>query len=499
MATHQITIADFLSGKGLPFLLQTGESHVIVVRRKRAHMIEFSDALFRFNSAVVLPAETSPSSDGIARAGLDMVAACLFFAQNNPAKSILVAGHTDTVGSSEANVRLSGLRAQAVHGLLMESRDGFAEACFGPHLTQEQRYPNGGDGSKAGTLYSDYADVLNWLASSFGWNCECGYPNQPPWIYDATLRFQKAYNTSQVKADAMQSDVKPTGMFDQPTWAAVFDCYQAKLAEILCLSPAELSSLRGQLTLLGSVTPYASCAEYKPLDHMGVDNFRSQTNRRVEVLFFDSGEEPHAPCLSEVCVPADCDAHEKDAYRREHVPDVPRWMAVWDQALPIKMGDARIMRLKSPDLVAGTLVTFQRMCNVGGRLITMGDPVEVEAGDKVAEAPWSDWFSAELPGVPQELKQGQSFRPVRFSFVAQAAGSPESTSPELSYADAVSKQYVYETPDQVPAAGIAYTLASPWGYIEGKTSDTGMVEHTDLPPGGVMIVLRDWHLINELE
>lgn len=462
-------------------------------------MVEFSDALFRYNSAVLLPVEIAPSSDGLDRGGLDMVAACLFFAQNHPDKAILVAGHTDTVGSPESNVRLSGLRAQAVHGLLMGLRDDFAEACFGPHLTQEQRYPHGGDGSKAGTLYSDYADVLNWLADNFGWDCQCGYPNGPPWIYDATLRFQKAYNASQVKAEAMQADITATGVFDRPTWAAVFDCYQAKLAECLCLSPGELSSLRGGLKFLPSASPYASCGESKPLDHMGVDNFRSQTNRRVEVLFFDPGEEPQAPCQSGPCVPDECDVHERVAYRREPVANVPRWMAVWDQPLPIKMGDVRIMRLKSQDLVAGTLVTFQRTCLVGSRVIPHGASIAVTAADKVAEATWSEWFSVELPGAPQQLKQDERFLPVRFSFVVQVAGQPDCASPELAYGDTVSKQYVFETPDKVPAAGIVYTLVSPWGYIEGTTSDAGMVEHVGLPPGGVGIVLRDWHLVNELE
>jgi len=46
-----------------------------------------------------------------------------------------------------------------------------------------------------------------------------------------------------------------------------------------------------------------------PIEELGVDNFRSQTNRRVEILFFNTGEEPdlahdeNDPDTSEVYLP----------------------------------------------------------------------------------------------------------------------------------------------------------------------------------------------------
>jgi hypothetical protein len=159
MTKHDVKLEDFLQGKNLTLSLKTGEAHTIEIRRKRLEMIEFADTLFRFNSGVLLPVETGPSSDGIPHPGLDVVAACLHYSEKHQDKTILDAGHTDTMGSDDSNVRLSRIRAEAVHGMMVGDRDEFANACWGPHLTQDQRYPNGGDGSKAGVLWYDYLQV----------------------------------------------------------------------------------------------------------------------------------------------------------------------------------------------------------------------------------------------------------------------------------------------------------------------------------------------------
>jgi hypothetical protein len=198
MAQFDIKYQDW-KDKALSLQLTTGESHSIRLLRRHADLIEFADTLFRFNSAALLPGEIAPATDGAQHSGMDVVAACLRYAQVHLDKKMLITGHTDTVGSDESNVTLSQIRAQAVHGMLSGDRDEFGKACWGPHLTKEQRYPHNGDGSEAGVMWLDYADVLNWVATEMGWPCQTGYPkSSTPGLWSATQKFQKSYNASDV-------------------------------------------------------------------------------------------------------------------------------------------------------------------------------------------------------------------------------------------------------------------------------------------------------------
>ena len=134
---------------GFRIAVKLGDSCIIkVIDDKAVYFIEAGDTLLRFNSGVLLPVETAPGADGIVRPGLGVVAACLDYSAKNRDRKMLIAGHTDTVGGDDANVRLSRIRAEAVHGMIVGNRDQFANACWGPHLTDEQRYPDGGSGGK---------------------------------------------------------------------------------------------------------------------------------------------------------------------------------------------------------------------------------------------------------------------------------------------------------------------------------------------------------------
>ncbi|HUO38273.1 MAG TPA: peptidoglycan-binding protein, partial [Mycobacterium sp.] len=230
------------------------------------------------------------------------------------------AGHTDTVGSDKSNVTLSRIRADAAHGLLVGDRTEFATACWGPHLTEDQRYPNGGDGSKKGVLWDDYSDVLTWAAKSFGWPCE--HPHGTRTLWQATKNFEVSYNASDVGA-ASAKPLATNGHFTKATWGAMYDCYERKLAEALNTDLAGLAQIRGKVTFVNPAVHEVSCGEYKPIDQLGRDNYRSQTNRRVEILFFDPGEEPNPPCFSGTCIPSQCDIYDNRIYKPQPVPLPP--------------------------------------------------------------------------------------------------------------------------------------------------------------------------------
>jgi hypothetical protein len=324
VATRELKRDEKRDGKPFVVKVESGKRHVLLLRRRHVFFVEFSEALFRTNSAVPLPGHhgASPGAEEDStrpeHSVFTAAATALRYAQTHTEQPCVVAGHTDSVGSNEANVRLSQLRADAVHGLLVGQRDEFASACFGPHLTNEQRYPNGGDGSKAGVLWQDYADTLNWVADEFGWPCRTGYPDSAPWIYDATVAFQRTYNSSDI-GQAKTSPLTVNGHFDQATWGAVYDCYELGLAGALRGDMAELAQLRSLVKAPQGLPPKVACGEMRPVDPRSKDDFDSASNRRAEIQFFDAKRLPVLPCSSGPCTPEECELCGTLFFRRKRI------------------------------------------------------------------------------------------------------------------------------------------------------------------------------------
>jgi outer membrane protein OmpA-like peptidoglycan-associated protein len=285
--------------------LKTGEPCTIVLLDSAAKFVEIGDSYFRRMSGVLLPAPPSSSPEDPLKPGLALIAGCLTYASKNPERRLLIVGHTDAAGDEKANVRLSSVRSEAVHGLLVGDREQFARACHGPHLTDEQRYPDGGSGKKKGALWDDYADVLSWLSLKFGW--PCSYPKGNASLWNATVAFQKSYNKSPI-GGAAKTSIPESGWFDLKTWGAVYDCYQSKLALALGVDEAGLASLRGKIVFLNpsAAKHLTGCGGYKPVTDQERSLYASQTNLRVDVTFFQEGDDPGLPCMSGSCVPASC-------------------------------------------------------------------------------------------------------------------------------------------------------------------------------------------------
>jgi hypothetical protein len=304
MTEIKVTLAKLKSGQ---LKLAVGEPYRIIVVRNQATLIEFDDALFRTNSAVLLPGAPTASKDEPSPGCHTLVAACLRFCRKHPDKRCLVTGHTDTVGSDEDNVKLSQHRSEVVYAALVGDRDLFGTAADGPHLTTKE--------AKAILVY-DKAQVLDWVEATFGW--PCGYAHNGNDIFKATEKFQRAYNDNDHAGNPDGADMKVDRDFGPSTWKAVFDCYEHALADQLGIARAELADARSQLKFLDGGPLRTACGEFHPIEKVGRDNYRSQTNRRVEVLFFDPGEEPQPPlaCASGGCEQRDCTLFDKRAYRR---------------------------------------------------------------------------------------------------------------------------------------------------------------------------------------
>ena len=484
MARYEVRLKDLLRGNGPGIQLTPGGLHTVAIRRQRADFIEFADTLFRNNSGVLLPSETAPSADGVPHPGLDVVASCFRYARANPDKKILITGHTDSVGSDEANVRLSQIRAQSAHGMIVGLRDQFAEACWGPHLTAESRYPNGGDGSKKGVLWDDYGDVLNWISVHLGWPCRTGYPKSPPWLYDATLQFQSAYNASDLGPSSAKP-LKRSGKFDVATWGAVYDCYESKLAEALHTDLAGLAELRAELRFVKADQPWVGCGEFKTVDQVGRDNYRSQKNRRVEVLFFDPGEESDLPCLAAACQPAACELYDLQCYKRD---PVPLWVASWEPHDFAGVGMPRKMVVDAPDLPDGVPVTFSLSQKANGLETVVGNPAVALLQGGRAGLEFGEWFDKSRVTYQVDLKDGESFPPVVFRFKASLQGKEVQSAP-LAYSDSIGYQCIYDNDVSTPVADQRFTVLSPWGTLRGRTDAQGNLRVDGLPPGGAQVVL----------
>jgi len=246
--------------------------------------VELADAHFRTDSAVVLPEGENPDQAGeheaLTSAGL--IATALRFNEENPGRTVLVAGHTDTAADAGFNQKLSEERAQVALALLKggaASRERFKELCAARHRV------------------ADIKQILSWVTRAFvdfakpAFDCDPGAINDFP-NDQAVRRFQEAFNAHKSELGSKAPDLKPDGEVGKFTWGAFFDCYELALQRELGEDTESLKDLRQKLRFTDPERESLGFSEYFPIEELGVNDFRSQANRRVELLFFESGEEP---------------------------------------------------------------------------------------------------------------------------------------------------------------------------------------------------------------
>jgi outer membrane protein OmpA-like peptidoglycan-associated protein len=446
--------------------------------------VELLDSHFRTNSAVVLPEGEAPNKDSGKLESLSSVgvfATALRFLQEHPTQSVFVAGHCDTTGAIEFNQTLSEERAQCALSLLIggeEQREIWKTLCDGRHQV------------------SDYKQILAWVSQAFPdleFDCDPGKIDDNEFTGIEPVRnFQNAYNANKDALGATADDLEPDGDMGPLTWGAIFDCYEHALREELGEDEDGLAALREGLVFVDPDRKALGFSEHFPIEELGVDNYKSQLNRRVEILFFEPGEEPDLAA-------AEDDPETSELYLPGHFERTPLgamasakpWKARWTPAEPARTDQERQATLLAPGLPAGTPLELQVFCVVPGSEPVLIDQSAVVAGGDGASVAFADWFSPDA--VPPDSSVVTELPEVTFRFV-YTGGGRIARSDELAFADSLDLRFVHRE-TELPAAEAELTLHSPFGLVEGKTDAEGKVTFPALPPGGARVVLRDFTLV----
>lgn len=357
--------------------------------------LEIGSSHFNLNSAVFLPndseRQTPDESEDIFSSGIVMIERTIHFLELT-SKKLLIAGHTDTVGDPQANITLSKYRAESVYAILLGDRELFMRVADAPHIPDK--------GTKYNTLLNDKIQIAEWAAKEFNWTCSVKEIHND--IISATKAFQKCYNRDIEKLNPGGELLSVDGDWGPKTWGAVFDCYQAKLAQRLTISVKKINDYRAKLNLSSRfVFPskhYIACGENHPIDRPGFDETLSAKNRRVEMIFFDDGPAPEISCISGECNGTDCGLFSPlEEIRGEVIT------AAWEYPLALAgHAEKRNMMVHHAGADPGTEVTFTVYQVCEGEITPVPEPVTtmITAGYALSE------FHELSPGV-QSLLDGQ--------------------------------------------------------------------------------------------
>lgn len=291
--------------RGRTWSLPTAQMHTLQLAPLRTELIEMEDAHFHHDSAVLMPDfEGDPSLGGGGRTtGLAVLAACLAHARDNPERKLLSAGHTDTSGGDAYNIELSGLRADGVVAALVGDKDRWVDIAEQKHKVE------------------DYQRILKWIAWLWGWPCDPGAidGDHGSGTDAAVEAFQH------LAGEELQREISVDGDVGAQTWGAIFDIYMLVLADVLGVDAEGLRELQGALVWADAGKKAVGCGESFPIEGRGVDGLQSATNRRVELLFFDPGEEPQLACHAAQgqCQKDQCDLYAPGAYQTSYLPTPP--------------------------------------------------------------------------------------------------------------------------------------------------------------------------------
>lgn len=273
----------------------TTEAHEFRLQPFRGVVLEVEDVHFHHDSAVLLPnypADVREAAGGPSL-GLSVLAECLKHQGANPNMKVLVVGHADTSGPDQYNIGISIKRADAVLHAIMGERDDWVKICEGQHKTE------------------DYQFILTWVANVYGWDCDPeGVDNvNGPKTQAAVKKFQKLYNAE------WEANIPVDGAVGRQTWGAFFDVYMDMVQNLCETDEAGLAALRAKMNFIGPKV--VGCGENWPIEEPQRPSFRSRINRRVEILFFNPGQEPNLDChpSEKKCTPLLCEIYNLKMYK----------------------------------------------------------------------------------------------------------------------------------------------------------------------------------------
>ncbi|MEM1125514.1 MAG: hypothetical protein AAGI71_02600 [Bacteroidota bacterium] len=280
-----------------------GRTHVVTVKlRYKGYLVEMEDLNFHFDSAVMMPdhgaAPTDGSSPGQARVtGLAVLALCYQHLEAHPDQHVLVVGHTDRSGDVGYNQTLSELRAANVLAAMQGDRGRWADIAMQKSKVE------------------DYQQILLWLTHQVGWACDPGGKSNvhDPATRQAVADFQSQY------IKRFGRTITVDGVVGLQTWGAFFDVYMQHLGALIGRDADGLQAAQS----FQAMSPCASigCGEGFPITPDRTENYKSPIDRRVEILFFDPGEEPVLNCATphDTCT----ELYDKTMYEIVPIPATP--------------------------------------------------------------------------------------------------------------------------------------------------------------------------------
>lgn len=278
MGDVEITVRD----AGKSWKLPTGQQHRFKVRMMRVSFLEVEDVLFHHSSAVMMPDndDGSGTPDQNRISGIEVLRAIYLHAADHADQKLLLAGHADTTGDDATNEKFSKYRAQNVLHLLLGEKDPWVKICEDHHKT------------------IDIKQILRYCAKSLGFLCDPGSVNNThDKAMDAAVKnFQQSFSSW-----SFGYEIKDDGVVGKETWGAFFTVYMVRLRELAGVGEPGLQTMRDGLKFLWDDTKYVGCGEYHPVDMPGKDSYESAENRRVEALFYESGEEPPEKPANHLC------------------------------------------------------------------------------------------------------------------------------------------------------------------------------------------------------
>ncbi len=268
-------------------------------------ILEMEDVLFHLNSAVLMPSRpagksstdgSGASKDQDAIIGLKVLALVFRQFEFDPTLRMIVTGHTDTSGGARMNFELSRQRAANVLHLLDGEKEKWCRVSAARHKVED---------------YQQIVEYFHHLTAPWkksNWNCDPqglddAFGNK---TRNAVNGFAQGFNRDYAGPFGKRrlpdnlGDIianRPGHTWPQADWEAVYDLYSQILCDTLQILPLELDNRRQtSLKFVSDEKKVVGCGESFPLDERGRDNYRSQQNRRVEILFFADKDAPVMNC-----------------------------------------------------------------------------------------------------------------------------------------------------------------------------------------------------------
>lgn len=305
--------------------LSTNTKHrIIIPAKKEMKFLEIEDVLFHWDSAVMMPSRpigvTSVEGEeddhvdnedvAIDQAqsqvtGLDVIAEAFRYLRDNANTRLAIAGHTDTSGNVNYNYGLARKRSQGVLDLLQGNRDSWRQNANQQHQVE------------------DYQQILNYFSYRFCWRCNAPINNTHDDATDqAVENFQDAYNKQYASPRGL-AEISVDGDVGPQTWGAFFDLYMEEIARLLCTDVDGLDEWRNHLRFIDDSKQLLPCGESFPIDDAERDEYRSQLNRRVELLLVDDNNIRPLNCPASsgnaTHTRDQCPIYDRDKYNRNHL------------------------------------------------------------------------------------------------------------------------------------------------------------------------------------